>query len=134
MGYTAYIRFNVKRGQARKLERAYQKAIRTIDAYVKRCKRAGHRLSGYTAHVHGYSGIKFNGIKDDSCEDFVLRAHLKENDSLIFCKTNFKPYTPVVYGALWRLKKYLGDAVEISCDGNLSLEAMKRQSRSKPWG
>jgi hypothetical protein len=128
MGYTNYLRLNVPSKGIRELEEQYQIAIKQMNklirAYQSEIKSIDEkhpaRLSGYSAYTStkSYGGIKINGTQDLSHEDFILREHLKENDSFSFCKTSRKPYDLVVKSCLLLLKHYLPDQVQVSCDGD----------------
>jgi hypothetical protein len=76
-------------------------------------------LSGYTAHskLGQYGGLKVNGKGDASCEDFIMREHLKENEERNSCKTGQFIYDTAVVACLAVLKYRLGDAITVSSDG-----------------
>lgn len=129
MGYTHYWKLKQIRGMAEKNEQAYQRAIADIGRIArywnKQCEQSGDtdsRLSGYTAHVKAgqYGGVKLNGKGDLAHEDFCLAEHLSQNSGFEFCKTARKPYDTVVVAALCVLKHRLGDAVDVSSDGDRS--------------
>lgn len=121
MGYTHYWYFKKpKRGEAKKAEIAYQKAVKAINTMLVKHNQTAtgeNRLSGYSAHSLEYGGIKFNGKGDMSHEDFCLREYLKENEGFGFCKTARKPYDLFVVAALCILKYHLKDLIEVSSDG-----------------
>jgi len=130
MGYTHYWTFKKPaKGQAQKVEIAYQKAVKKcqklIYDYNKAVEYDDCRLSGYTAHVKPgqYGGVKVNGKGSESHEDFVLREHYSQNlESSYwgFCKTARKSYDEVVVACLTILKHYLKDNIEVSSDGDVS--------------
>lgn len=132
MGYTHYWQFKKSNNKRMpELEKALQKAVDEI-GLVARTWQKMHpkgsigdacRLSGYTAHVkpgQGYRGIKLNGKGDNSHEDFCIREHFRQNldQGFNFCKTARKPYDTVIIAALCILKHRLGDAIEVSSDGD----------------
>lgn len=128
MGYTHYWTFRKPRGvKAADLEASYQKAIKACNkiilAWQNSPRTADHeRLSGYSAHTKGtYGGLNVNGKGDNAHETFAMREHFSQNfdaDVWPFCKTARKPYDTVVTACLVALKYYLGDAIEVSSDGN----------------
>ncbi len=126
MGYTHYWSFNFNAGKSADLEKKYQKAIlecqKVVRAIAKDNRKlyGSSRLSGYTAHssLGKYGGIKVNGKGEDSCEDFIMREHLKENKTWNFCKTNKYAYDFAVVACLAVLKYRLGDAITVSSDGD----------------
>ena len=131
MGYTHYWNFNKPKGaKIADLEKAYQTAIKEI-GQVARIWQKEHpkgsdldhmRLSGYTAHVkkNSYGGCDINGKGDLAHENFVLRDHFSQalKDGGDFCKTAQKPYDTVIVACLAILKYRLGDAIEVSSDGD----------------
>lgn len=133
MGYTHYWSFNKpKDSKAKDLEQKYQKAIQEIGKVCriwnteipKGSSDDYMRLSGYTAHVKkdAYKGAHINGKGDYAHEDFTLREHFNQavKDGGDFCKTAQKPYDTVVVACLAILKYRLGDAIEVSSDGDAS--------------
>jgi hypothetical protein len=126
MGYTHYWTCKATRGQARKIEAAYQRAIKECNTVIRFAKKHECNLSGYNAHMKAneYGGIKLNGVGDDAHEDFTMREHFNQNISPFFlyqfCKTARKPYDIVVVACLCILKDRLGDAIEVSSDGDAS--------------
>jgi hypothetical protein len=122
MGYTHYWSFKKPRGiTTAHLEHEYQRALLQCARLIKKLKRDGMELSGYTAHTKlgQYGGLKVNGKGDDGHEEFSLREHFAQNDR-DFCKTNQKPYDLAVTGCLVILKDILGDAITVSSDGRPS--------------
>jgi hypothetical protein len=134
MGYTHYFEFKVPKGiKARDLEERYQTAIaecskvarhwNTVVA-VKGSVDDFARLSGFSAHTkpsEKYGGLQLNGKGEYAHEPFELREHFKqnmENGALHSCKTAHKPYDTVIVACLAILKYRLGDAIEVSSDGN----------------
>lgn len=128
MGYTHYWTFKKpQRGDAQKVERAYQRAIKAcnvvIRAYNDQFERGDfRRLSGFSAHSKGYGGLQINGRGAQAHEDFMLREHFKQNfepfgRGFHFCKTARKPYDVVVVACLIILKKYLGSNIVVGSDG-----------------
>ena len=132
MGYTHYFTFKVPKGiKAAKLEADYQAAIlecaKVAKAFNQECSDKGltdARLAGYTAHtkIGQYGGIELNGKGELAHESFTLREHFKQNldgfgNGFAFCKTARKPYDTVVVACLSILKYRLGDAIEVSSDG-----------------
>lgn len=122
MGYTHYWSFKSSHGNTDKVEKQYQLAIKQCNKIIKGYNRQfekgdDKRLSGYSAHASKYSGIHFNGVKDNGHEDFCLRAHYNQNDPRNFCKTARKPYDEVVVACLVILKHYLKDYIEVGSDG-----------------
>ena len=135
MGYTVYFSFKAPpKGRASQTEALYQAAILDCQRFLVRYNMAlpngsPERLSGYSAHCKPgqYGGIKINGTSEYSCEDFVLREHMSQNESS-WCKTNRQSYTIAVLGCLYLLKRRLGDLVQIDtdgCDSELFSEARK---------
>lgn len=61
--------------------------------------------------------IRFNGVGDDGYETFWFDS---TTTNFSFCKTARKPYDLVVCKVLWLLKKYFGDTLELSSDGERS--------------
>ena len=59
--------------------------------------------------------IRFNGIGDDSHETFALG---KGYNGFKFTKTARKPYDRHVLACLILAKKYFGDAIKVSSDGD----------------
>jgi len=139
MGYTNYWNFNFKAGKAQDLEVKYQKAILECQRFVfnlaeKNRKELGSSgLAGYTAHCKPgiYAGLLVNGAKEEACEDFVMREHLKQNDKSNWCKTDGNYYTFVVEVCLLILKYRLQDAIQLTSDGDESdwLEASEQASK-----
>lgn len=112
MGHTHYWTF---RGQPNSI--AYARALRDINKLARSCKDL---LSGYSAHAPAnvYTGVKFNGKREEACEDFTLRALPRDAaNGFFFCKTNENPYDLVVMAALAILKHRLGEQVTIDTDG-----------------
>ena len=126
MGYTHYWSFKaIPKGKIGAVEKLYQQAIRDINraclAYQKQFESGDfRRLSGYSAYTNKYGGVKINGSREYSHEDFVLREHYNQNRESCyfgFCKTAEKPYDVVITAALSILKYRLGDLVDVSSDG-----------------
>jgi len=125
VGYTHYWSFNFKAGKSADLETKYQKAILECQKVVRAIAEDNRKvygsscLSGYTAHCTPgqYGGIKVNGKGDDSCEDFFLREHFRENGERNFCKTRQRTYDTAVVACLAVLKYRLGDAITVTSDG-----------------
>ena len=128
MGYTHY--WTVKKGKsigkAETIEAKYQRAIADCQRIVKAWYRENGALSGYTAHAKlgKYGGIQVNGKGEDGHETFTLREHFNQNfengEGFNFCKTARKPYDTVVTACLSVLKHRLGDAIDVSSDGDAS--------------
>jgi hypothetical protein len=59
--------------------------------------------------------IRFNGIEDDSHETFALG---KRYNGFKFTKTARNPYDRHVLACLILAKKYFGDAIKVSSDGD----------------
>ena len=119
MGYTHYWTFKKPaKGQAAKIEKQYQLAIKKCNAIVQFYSKNFGGLSGYSAHAKGYGGLRFNGSRENAHEDFVLREHFSQNDTGDFCKTARKPYDAVVVACLIVLKHYLQDNIEVDLDGD----------------
>jgi hypothetical protein len=59
--------------------------------------------------------IMLNGVDDDAHETFLLTRRVTESFS--FCKTQEKPYDPVVVTILVAANTIAPDAIEISSDG-----------------
>lgn len=124
MGYTHYWSFVKTKKESKKNEASYQKAIRAcnkiIQGYNKAVKEQDPkhyaRLSGYSAYTSDYGGLQVNGAGDYSHEEFLMREHFNQNGS-DFCKTANKPYDVVVVACLIVLKHYLGNAFNVSSDG-----------------
>lgn len=118
MGYTHYWEVKVPRGFAKETEATYQKAIKECERIVKAYSNSVGGLSGYSAHAKNYSGIKFNGSeRTGSCEDFMLREHIKQNKDGNFCKTRQYPYDVVVVACLIVMHHRLGTAFRVFSDG-----------------
>ena len=119
MGYTHYFTFKkAPKGQAAKVEKLYQLAIKDCQKIIRKYSKEFGGLSGYSAHSTKYSGINFNGSERmGSCEDFVLREHYNENDLNNFCKTGQYDYDKVVVACLIALKNRLGELISIGSDG-----------------
>ena len=122
MGYTHYWSFVSTRGKSRKIESLYQKAVLECAQVVRYWYTRQGGISGYTAHTKpgDYGGILFNGKGDNACEDFVLREHFTQNDNFNFCKTNRYEYDILVVACLAILTYRLGDAIQVSSDGDTS--------------
>ena len=121
MGYTHYWSMKkAPKGQATQYEKAYQKAILECAKVIRYYSETFGGLSGFSAHCEPrlYGGLKVNGSnRVGSCEDFVLREHLSQNDDFNFCKTNSYPYDTVVTACLIILKHRLGPVFDVSSDG-----------------
>jgi len=126
MGYTHYFTFK-KTKPAAELEKNYQVAVKHCQKLVKAYYKQYGGLSGYSAHTKlgAYGGLLVNGKGNDGHQDFSLREHFTQNfeasygtPGFNFCKTARKPYDTVVVGCLAILKKYLGDSIEVSSDGD----------------
>jgi len=121
MGYTHYFGVN-KELYSAKTEKQYQLAIRQCNKivrhYYSHFKGTDKSLSGYTAHCKNglYLGLKINGVKSNSCEDFIMRDHFNNNES-DFCKTRQHYYDIVVVACLITLKHYLDNAFSVESDG-----------------
>lgn len=120
MGYTHY--FGPKAGTkqaAAVLERKYKLAIKRCQQIAVAYKAQHGGLAGYTAHTKPgmYGGLNINGSGDAGHETFLMREHFSENAN-DFCKTARKPYDTVVTACLIVLAHYLGDAFEVSSDGD----------------
>jgi len=124
MGYTHYFGFKTIRGQAKLTEEKYQRAIEDCQRIVRRYSKENGGLSGYTAHcpIGAYGGIEVNGSENSGTgEMFSLREHFAQNttpDFTPWVKTFRRPYDLVVTACLAVLKHRLGDAMELSSDGN----------------
>jgi hypothetical protein len=121
MGYTHYWTFKkIPKGQAKKAELAYQKAVIDAHRIIMYWSNLNGGLSGYSAHTKlgAYGGINVNGSKSDAHEPFILREHVKQNEGFNFCKTAQKPYDTVVTACLIALQYRLGTLVEVSSDGS----------------
>jgi hypothetical protein len=123
MGYTIYFVIDrAPKGKAREFERKYKKACKRIGEYARMVReRDGIRLAGYTAHARpgSYGGVRLNGAGEEAHEALELPEHYANAAGTHFVKTNRKPYTPVVMGALLILKKELGRYVRLSDDDGL---------------
>lgn len=121
MGYTHYYRVNAApKGKATQSEKAYQKAILECAKVIRYYSETFGGLSGFSAHCEPklYGGLKVNGSERvGSCEDFIMREHLSQNESFNFCKTASYPYDTVVTACLIILKHRLGDLIDVSSDG-----------------
>jgi hypothetical protein len=127
MGYTHYWSFKApKRGEAAKVEKNYQRAIKQCNKIIKAYSAEYGGLSGYSAHAKGYGGLHVNGSRENACEDFILREHFSQNLEIgfrpgcDFCKTAQNPYDVVVVACLIVLKHYLPDNIQVNSDGNKS--------------
>jgi hypothetical protein len=133
MGYTHYWTFTKPKGiKVEEIEAKYKQAIFECskvalhyNSDMLKVLRPEDRLSGYSAHCKPgkYGGFKINGKGDNAHEDFTLREHYMQNigqDNFNFCKTAMKPYDIVVTACLAILKYRLGDAIQVSSDGDAS--------------
>ena len=126
MGFSHYWNFKKPKGKrAAEIEDKYKRALvecAHIAHAWQRDAQDWERLSGYTAHCKPgtYGGLLINGKGDEAHEDFALREHFRENEGFGFCKTARKPYDTVVTACLALLKYRLGDAIEVSSDGDAS--------------
>jgi len=81
-------------------------------------KETGHGLAGWDGEgdpEFTTDEIRFNGIGDDSHETFALG---KGYNGFKFTKTARKPYDRHVLACLILAKKYFGDAIKVSSDGD----------------
>jgi len=81
-------------------------------------KETGHGLAGWDGEGDPQfttDEIRFNGIGDDSHETFALG---KGYNGFKFTKTARKPYDRHVLACLILAKKYFGDAIKVSSDGD----------------
>ena len=81
-------------------------------------KETGHGLAGCDGEgdpEFTTDEIRFNGIGDDSHETFALG---KGYNGFKFTKTARKPYDRHVLACLILAKKYFGDAIKVSSDGD----------------
>lgn len=70
--------------------------------------------------------IRFNGVNDDGHETFLIERDFtdsykvtdKQNRFFSFCKTAYKPYDIAVTACLIVLKHHLGNAINVSSDGD----------------
>ena len=75
--------------------------------------------------------ISFNGVGDDSCEDFCwpppedLNRIAGVEPGVDWCKTERRPYDVLVAAAMICIKYHLGDDVQTGSDGQLSEEQWK---------
>ena len=133
MDYTHYWEFTKPKGiKVEVLEAKYKQAILECskvalyyNSDMLKILRPENRLSGFSAHckLGKYGGFKINGKGDMAHEDFTLREHYMQNigqDNFNFCKTAHKPYDIVVVAALAILKYRLGEAIQVSSDGDNS--------------
>ena len=120
MGYTHYWEFSSNRGKTAQYEKKYQLAIAKCAKVIRYYSDTFGGLSGYTAHdkKRVYGGLKVNGSREYSHEDFCMREHLSENEGFNFCKTAQKPYDTVVVACLIIMRHYLGDSIRVSSDGD----------------
>jgi hypothetical protein len=127
MGYTHYWSWNFDslKGKTKEYEDKYQQAILECQRVIRkladenRSQYGSSWMSGYSAHTKPgqYAGILLNGSSGISAEDFVMREHLKQNESG-FCKTNRQPYDDAVICCLLILNYRLGDVFQVSSDGD----------------
>lgn len=145
MGYTHYWTFTApKRGEAVKIEKIYQKAIKECATIARTYYKANGGLSGFSAHTEPgkYGGLKINGKGDDMHEDFIMREHFKQNlepDNWHFCKTARKPYDVVVVACLIVLAHRLPKHFRVDSDGYTDdwaegLKLARRVLKSKSLG
>ena len=123
MEYTHYFTFKKPaKGQARKAEAKYQRAVLDCARIIKTYYAANGGISGYTAHTKlgEYGGICVNGAREQACEPFELQEYFRENIGFHFVKTAQLPYDAVVVACLIVLKHHLGDLIEVSSDGQKS--------------
>jgi hypothetical protein len=124
MGYTHYFGIKKTKGDAEKIEKKYQYAIKqctkVIQSYYNTYKGTEYSLSGFSAHakIGRYGGLHINGKGNNAHEDFCLREHFTQNKDFDFCKTAQKPYDKVVVACLIILKHYLKDNFEVNSDGD----------------
>ena len=108
MGYTHYWRPKVREFNADKFAELVEGSRKIIEA-------SGVPLADVDIDE---TGIRFNGVGENSHEDFWL---LRDNDrNFGFCKTAEKPYDTPVVAILCLAHQLLGDAIEISSDGGAS--------------
>lgn len=123
MGYTHYFEVTNKTGKVSLAsEKKWTKATNLINTLVYNFSQEHGGISGFSAHaVPGkYSGVKFNGSRDNGCEDFFLREtySLQSDVGFSCCKTNRLPYDVLVTASLCILHHYLGNKVIINSDGD----------------
>lgn len=116
-------KFTAIRGQAKTLETKYQRAVSDCQRIVRRYYAEHGGLSGYTAHtaIGTYGGLQVNGKRPNDCKAFEIREHFSQNlESYFsgFVNTTRLPYDLVVTACLAVLKHRLGNAIEVSSDGN----------------
>ena len=124
MGYVHnFTFFKAPKGQAAKVEKLYQLAIRDCQRIVRHYSKEYGGLKGYSAHcpIGAYGGLQVNGSRDNGHAPLELREHYVQNiDIEPFIKTERKPYDVVVTACLSVLKHRLGDCLYIQSDGKAS--------------
>lgn len=127
MGYTHYWSwdFSKLKGKTKEYEATYQQAILECQKVINKIAEDNRKtygsslMAGYSAHTKPgqYSGIELNGKGGVSCETFIMREHMKQNESDC-CKTNCHPYDDAVVCCLLILNYRLGDVFHVSSDGD----------------
>lgn len=128
MGYTHYWSWNLNKikGSTAEYEAIYQQAILECQKVIvkmaadNRAWYGSSMMSGYSAHCKPgkYAGLLLNGSKGNDCEDFIMREHLKQNDTDNFCKTNRAAYGDAVICSLLIFHYRLGDILTVTSDGD----------------
>ena len=100
MGYTHYFNFKKPaKGQAKKTEQKYQRAVLDCARIIKTYYAANGGLKGYTAHTKlgEYGGIEVNGARENAGEPFQIQEHYRENvGEFYYVKSNRLSYDDVV--------------------------------------
>lgn len=118
MGYSVYYEISPKVSK-----KAYNAALEKINSmiyqYTQDNRGSMYSLSGYSAHSKTYSGVQFNGARDEACEPFCLPKYenLKEFfDRGAWTKTNRRLYTPAVIATCLLLRKELKKNFKVRTD------------------
>jgi hypothetical protein len=117
MGYTHYYSIDTKKiSQTR-----WDRVCRILNTIVYEYGQEHGGISGFSAHSKPgkYSGMSFNGSRENGYEPFELRAEIGKQDPRGFCKTARKPYDSLVTAVLSILQLEFGqDVVKVGSDGD----------------
>lgn len=121
MGYTHYWSSKESAFQAHK----WVEAVADCEVVARRLMKDGLELGGPSGEDRAYefSGarIAFNGRDDEAYESFIVSRFPERRHgrafSFDFCKTAHRPYDLAVTACLLILKYHLGNAIQVSTDG-----------------
>lgn len=111
MGHTHYWKRDKK---ALRCVADYNQAIVKISEFVEYCRNV-EKIPLQIDQLYKY--VHFNGVGEESAEDFFLPERFNSIDSFSFCKTYEHEYDPVVLGSVILLKLYMKDNISVSSDG-----------------